>query len=236
MTLSELRADANRLNSSIPVDELLAYLVLLFPAKIQVSCNDVDVYEYFISNLDTLKNQSLSRNAVSLFLKAISEVCTPTASIIVEVKSPLKPPKTINTFEYALSVLKSAGVVDAEAFLLEILGSFAQDLDIDKVLGKLNITRNSEVGKTILSVLDLLKPIVDAYRDALTHCFEKLGFLSENSSILLGSIIIQLATLDSKLSEVSRGISQSLISRARNIIRENAYVLVFCDMYNVSLE
>jgi hypothetical protein len=84
---SELREKSRELDLQVSIDDLVAYLAVLFPGKIRITCNNTDVYEYFISNFKKFKKSSPHSDVSKMFLAAASEVCSHINSAFIEVLS-----------------------------------------------------------------------------------------------------------------------------------------------------
>jgi len=239
--VAELRSDVAGLGLSASVDELVAYLALLFPAKVRVRCGDTDVYDYLIQNFDRLKSISSRSDAAKVFLAAVSELCKSIDEAVVEVRSMLRlssvaeARRSTNVFETTIDALRSAGVADAEDFLLRVLGVAAQSTSMDAALSML--AQYNDARRAIQSLLDSLKHAIDAYRGVLASCAEKLKSLSlGDTNAVLGSLLILLIASDQRFVEVSKAFPSGLVSRARDVVKDNAYVLLLCRVFGSSLE
>jgi hypothetical protein len=130
--VAKLRSDVAGLGLSASVDELVAYLALLFPAKVRVRCGGTDVYDYLVQNFDRLKSISSRSDAAKVFLVAVSELCKSIDDAVVKVTSLLRllsvteMRRDASIFEVAIDALRSAGVTDAEGFLLRVFGAIIQ--------------------------------------------------------------------------------------------------------------
>jgi hypothetical protein len=239
--VAKLRSDVAGLGLSASVDELIAYLALLFPAKVRVCCGNTDVYDYLVHNFDKLKSVSSRSDAAKVFLVAVSELCKSIDDAVVEVMSMLRflnvagTRWSINIFETAINALKSAGVTDAEDFLLKVLGASIQSPSMNATLSML--AQHNDARRAIQNLLDSLKPTIEAYRGVLVSCAEKLKSLSlGDTNAVLGSLLTLLITSDQRFVEVSKAFPLGLMSRAKDVVRDNAYVLLLCRMFGTALK
>jgi hypothetical protein len=170
-TVAKLRSDAASLSLSVSVDELVACLALLFPAKVRVRCGGTDVYGYLVQNFDRLKSISPRSDAAKVFLTAVSELCKSIDDAVVKVTSMLRllsvaeMRRDASIFEVTIGGLRSAGVTDAEGFLLRVFGAIIQSPSIDAMSSML--AQYNDARRAIQSLLDALKPAIDAYRSVL---------------------------------------------------------------------
>jgi len=213
---------------------------LLFPAKVRVRCGNTDVYDYLIQNFDRLKSISSRSDAAKVFLTAVSELCKSIDEAVVEVVSMLRllnvaeARRSTNVFEVAIDALRSAGVADAEDFLLKVLGVAVQSTNMDATLSML--AQYNDVKRAIQSLLDSLKYAIDAYRGMLISCAEKLKSLPlSDTHAALGSLLVLLITSDQRFGEASKAFPSGLVSRARDVVKDNAYVLLLCKVFGSSL-
>jgi hypothetical protein len=88
--LAELRTAVRSLDLSTSVDKLVAYLTMLFPAKVEVSCRGTDVYDYVVQNFEKLRQSVSQSDASKIFLATASELCTSIDDAVVELSSPLR--------------------------------------------------------------------------------------------------------------------------------------------------
>jgi len=239
-TVAKLRSDVAGLGLSASVDELVAYLALLFPAKVRIHCSNTDVYGYLIQNFDRLKSISSRSDAAKVFLAAVSELCKSVDEAVVEAVSMLRflnvagTRRSTNVFEIAIDALRSAGVADAEDFLLKVLGVAVQSTSMDATLSML--AQYNDAKRAIQSLLDSLKPTIEAYRGVLVSCAEKLKSLSLGDiNAVLGSLLTLLITSDQRFGEVSKAFPSGLVSRAKDVVKDNAYVLLLCRVFGSSL-
>ena len=239
-TVAKLRSDVAGLGLSASVDELVAYLALLFPAKVRIRCSDTDVYGYLIQNFDRLKSISSHSDVAKVFLAAVSELCKSIDEAVVEVVPMLrflnvaKTRRSTNVFEVAIDALRSAGVADAEDFLLKVLGVAVESTDMDTTLSML--AQYNDAKRTIQSFLDSLKHAIDAYRGMLASCAEKLKSLPlSDTHTVLGSLLVLLIASDQRFGEVSKAFPLGLVSRAKDVVKDNAYILLLCKVLDSSL-
>ena len=207
--VAKMRNDATSLGLSVSVDELVAYLALLFPAKVRIRCSGTDVYGYLVQSFDRLKSISSRSDAAKVFLVAVSELCKSIDDAVVEVKSTLRlssvaeARRSTNIFEVAIDALRSAGVADAEDFLLRVLGVAVQSPSIDASLSML--AQYNDARRAIQSLLNALKPAIDAYRGMLVSCAEKLKSLPlGDAHAVLGPLLTLLITGDQRFGERSQ--------------------------------
>ena len=81
-----------RLKLSADVDELIAYLAILFPAAVKVMCGSIDVHEYLVNNFETLKKElrkSHRYGVAALFINALYRACRDPDSAHVNITAPL---------------------------------------------------------------------------------------------------------------------------------------------------
>jgi hypothetical protein len=238
--VAKLRSDVAGLGLDMPLDELVAYLALLFPAKIRVRCNNTDVYDYLVQNFDRLKSISSRSDAAKVFLTAVSELCKSIDEAVIEVVSTLRlsgvaeTRRSTNVFEVAIDALRSAGVADAEDFLLKVLGVAVQSTSMDAALSML--AQYNDAKRAIQSLLDSLKHAIDAYRGVLASCAEKLKSLPlSDVHAVLGSLLTLLIASDQRFGEVSKAFPPELVSRAKDVVKDDDYVLLLCRVFGSSL-
>jgi hypothetical protein len=239
-TVAKLRSDVAGLGLSASVDELVAYLALLFPAKVRIRCSNTDVYGYLIQNFDRLKSISSRSDAAKVFLATVSELCKSIDDAVVEVTPMLRllnvteTRRSTNVFEVAIEALRSAGIADAEDFLLKVLGVAVQSTDMDTTLPML--AQYNDAKRAIQSFLDSLKHAIDAYRGVLASCAEKLKSLplSDTHTVLDSLLILPIAS-DQRFGEVSKAFPLGLVSRAEDVVKDNAYALLLCRVFSSSL-
>jgi hypothetical protein len=99
------------------------------------------------------------------------------------------------------------------------------------------LAQYNDAKRAIQSFLDSLKHAIDAYRGVLASCAEKLKSLPlSDTHTALGSLLVLLIASDQRFGEASKAFPLGLVSRAKDVVKDNTYVLLLCRVFGSSLE
>jgi len=224
------------------LEKLIAILNLLFPAKVKIICGDKDVYSLFVERFKRLERDT-SRKVLDLFLDTMEEICRDVEFINVAVESPLilKDRAWQEAFTHIVKELNALGIKDAEAIILRFLGLYLlQSIGMARdVFEHLNISLSDEVKKQLMNMTRALYKATTLVK-VLESCIERLHKVFEDNPNMfyevLGSLLILLTASDQRFGEVSKAFPPGLVSRARDVAKDNAYVLSLCRVFGSSLE
>ena len=133
--------------------------------------------------------------------------------------------------------MKKAGAPDAEAVLLNALGTTIESLEANATLNWLGQVLSDDVKRAVANALAVLKPVVEVYGTWLKSCAESLISLSiDNAHVVLGSLLLTILVEDQRFSEIANILPRPLIAKAKSIVKNNAYVLMLCRVYSASLD
>jgi energy-coupling factor transporter ATP-binding protein EcfA2 len=188
---TELRSSIKDLDMGASIDELIAYLAVLFPAKIRVTCNNIDVYDYFISNFEKLKRISSPIDVSKMFLLAVSEVCSSINNAAIEVLSSPKLSELPKSIQWN-------PLTGCKRFYLEVTGppypghvgkclwspatssyKFMEGLEVgDCILHYITLESPSDYKKKIVGISRVVKRFEKLSREELIKRLKELGVWS----------------------------------------------------------
>uniref|UniRef100_A0A7J2TC07 Uncharacterized protein n=1 Tax=Ignisphaera aggregans TaxID=334771 RepID=A0A7J2TC07_9CREN len=132
--------------------------------------------------------------------------------------------------------LQTLNVADTQAAFLRLLGLCIQTREVDELFKLFNIAFSEEDKKLISAMLEMLRPAIDAFSNVFGSCLERLTSLSvDNVDVILGSLLVLLIAGATMFSELSKALPEVVVSRAKDIIRENVYILPLCRVYGITL-
>jgi hypothetical protein len=88
---------------------MLAYLAVLFPAVIKITCKATNIHDFLLANFDNIKSKiskGRKSDVAELFMTAFTSICSNTSEVEVILTSPIVKSKIgletlYNAFEYA---------------------------------------------------------------------------------------------------------------------------------------
>jgi hypothetical protein len=120
---------------------MLAYLAVLFPAVIKITCKATNIHDFLLANFDNIKSKiskGRKSDVAELFMTAFTSICSNTSEVDVILTSPIVKSKIgletlYNAFEYAYwshvaQIFKEHGILLRVVSLQDLLPIINKEL------------------------------------------------------------------------------------------------------------